>query len=232
MIEVILLERIERLGTLGQVVKVRPGFARNFLLPQKKALRATKANLELFEKQRAELEAKNATLRSHSEELGKQMDNAKLVIIRQASETGQLYGSVTVRDVTEAAKEAGHTIERSMVLIDMPIKTLGLFTIKVRLHTEVTIKVNLNVARSPEEAAIQAEKGAALIKAAARQAEAETEKASVENIGKEKKGKRAKKGEGDAEAEPKAETADEATEGEAKKARKPRAKKAKKDEVE
>jgi len=233
MIEVILLERIDRLGTLGQVVRVRPGFARNFLLPQKKALRATKANLELFEKQRVELEARNASLRGNAEDLGKHIDKAKLIIIRQASETGQLYGSVTARDVTEAAKESGHTIERSMVQIDTPIKTLGIFTIKVKLHPEVTVKVSVNVARSPEEAVIQAEKGAALIKAAAKVAEAEAEKESVENIGKEKKDKKAKKAEGNPEAEPKAEASGEkAVEDEAKKARKPRAPKAKKDNAE
>ncbi len=233
MIEVILLERIDRLGTLGQVVKVRPGYARNFLLPQKKALRATKANLELFEKEREQLEAKNAALRAQSQDVGTHMDNAKLVVIRQASETGQLYGSVTARDIAEAAEEAGHTIERSMVQIGTPIKTLGLFPVKIRLHPEVTVTVSVNVARSPEEAAIQAEKGAALVKAAAREAEAEAEKASVEGIGKEKKGKKAKKGEGETDAEPKAEAAAEDREGEAKKARKPRAKKAaKKDDAE
>lgn len=233
MIEVILLERIERLGTLGQVVKVRPGYARNFLLPQKKALRATKANLELFEKEREQLEAKNAALRAQSQDVGTHMDNAKLVVIRQASETGQLYGSVTARDIAEAAEEAGHTIERSMVQIGTPIKTLGLFPVKIRLHPEVTVTVSVNVAHSPEEAAIQAEKGAALVKAAAKEAEAEAEKASVEGIGKEKKGKKAKKAEGEADAEPKAEAAAEDGEGEAKQARKPRAKKAaKKDDAE
>src|ERR1700734_3785664 len=109
MIEVILLERIERLGQMGQVVKVRPGFARNFLLPQKKALRATKSNIDLFEKQRAHHEAHNSAERGKAEKLGASMEGLKLVVIRQASETGQLYGSVTSRDVAEAAKESGHT---------------------------------------------------------------------------------------------------------------------------
>ena len=163
MIEVILLERIDRLGQMGQVVKVRPGFARNFLLPQKKALRATKANIDLFEKQRATLEAKNAAARSAAEKLGVEMDGLKLVIIRQASETGQLYGSVSARDVAEAAKDTKHEINRAQVQIDAPIKALGLFPVKVRLHPEVTVKVTVNVARSPEEAAVQAEKGAAVI---------------------------------------------------------------------
>lgn len=173
MIEVILLERIERLGQMGQVVRVRPGFARNFLLPQKKALRATKANLDLFEKQRAELEAKNAAERSKAEKLSSKLSELKLVIIRQASETGQLYGSVSARDVAEAAREIGHEIGRMQVQIDAPIKALGLFPVKVKLHPEVIIKITVNVARSPDEAAVQAEKGAAVIKAAEEKAQVE-----------------------------------------------------------
>jgi large subunit ribosomal protein L9 len=164
MIDVILLERIERLGQMGQVVKVRPGFARNFLLPQKKALRATKANIDLFEKQRAQHEAHNNAERAKAEKLGASMDGVKLVVIRQASETGQLYGSVTSRDVAEAAKEAGHAIHRSQVHIDNPVKMLGFFDVKVKLHPEVTIKVAINVARTPEEAEVQAEKEAAAAK--------------------------------------------------------------------
>jgi large subunit ribosomal protein L9 len=216
MIEVILLERIERLGPMGQVVKVKPGFARNYLLPQKKALRATKANRELFEKQRAELEAKNTALRAQAETTAATMENLKLVVIRQASETGQLYGSVTARDVAEAAKEAKKPIERAMVQIDTPIKELGLFPVKIKLHPEVSVKITINVARSPEEAIIQAEKGVALIKAAAKQAEADAEKASIEAIGTEKKDEAP------------------AAEGEAapKKTRKPRAKKAAKEDGE
>ena len=171
MIEVILLERIERLGQMGQVVKVRPGFARNFLLPQNKALRATKANLEVFEKQRAQLEAHNNAERAKAEKLGTNMDGLKLVVIRQASETGQLYGSVSARDVSEAAKETGHAINRAQVQIDQPIKALGLFPVKVKLHPEVAMKITINVARSPEEAVVQAEKGAAVTKAAEEKAE-------------------------------------------------------------
>lgn len=185
MIEVILLERIERLGSMGQVVKVKPGFARNFLLPHKKALRATKGNLELFEKQRAEMEAKNAAKRSEAEVVATKVDGIKVVLIRQASEMGMLFGSVTARDVADAAKEAGHPVERQMVQIDTPIKMLGLFPVKVKLHPEVVVKVTVNVARSVEEAAVQAEKGAALIKAAAAAAEAEAEKALIEAIGTE-----------------------------------------------
>lgn len=173
MIEVILLERIERLGHMGQVVKVRPGFARNFLLPQNKALRATKANLAEFEKQRAALEAKNAAERGKAEGVAAKMTDLKVVVIRQASEMGQLFGSVSARDVAEAAKEVGHTIERSQVQIDTPIKVLGLFPVKIKLHPEVSVKITVNVARSQAEAAIQAEKGAAIVKAAAEKAEVE-----------------------------------------------------------
>ncbi|MDR3423959.1 MAG: 50S ribosomal protein L9 [Alphaproteobacteria bacterium] len=171
--EVILLERIERLGVMGQTVKVRPGYARNFLLPNKKALRATKANLELFEHQRAELEARNAAERAAAEVLAAKMGKLTLVIIRQASEMGQLFGSVTARDVVDAALEAGHQLTRLQVQIDMPIKALGLFPVKIKLHPEVTTTITVNVARSPEEARVQAEKGAAVKKAAAEKAEVE-----------------------------------------------------------
>lgn len=223
MIEVILLERIERLGNLGQTVKVRPGFARNYLLPNKKALRATKANLELFEKQRAELEAKNAAERATAEALAGKMEGLSLVVIRQASEMGQLFGSVTARDVVDVAVEAGHKLERHQVQIDTPIKTLGLFSVKVKLHPEVTTKVTVNVARSPEEAVVQAEKGAAVLKAAAEKAlveaafgapEAGAVEAPVVEEGSEaaekpKKAKKAKKTEekADKEAAPKAKKA-------------------------
>ena len=160
MIEVILLERIERLGHMGQTVKVRPGFARNFLLPQNKALRATKVNLDLFEKQRAELEAKNAAERAKAEKLATKMESLKLVIIRQAGENGQLYGSVSPRDVADAAKAASQPLEHGQVQIDMPIKMLGLYQVKVKLHPEVSIKVTINVARSQDEALMQADKAA------------------------------------------------------------------------
>ena len=173
MIEVILLERIERLGALGQTVKVRPGYARNFLLPNKKALRATKANIELFEKQRAELESRNAAERAKAEALATKMDGLKLVVIRQASEMGILFGSVSSRDVVEVAGTAGHKLDRLQVQIDSPIKTLGLFPIKIKLHPEVSTKVTINVARSQDEAVVQAAKGAAVIKAAAELAEVE-----------------------------------------------------------
>ncbi|HEU0118401.1 MAG TPA: 50S ribosomal protein L9 [Alphaproteobacteria bacterium] len=221
--EVILLERIERLGQMGQVVKVRPGFARNFLLPQNKALRATKANLEMFEKDRAKHEAKNAAERTVAEKHAAKMDKLKFVVIRQASETGQLYGSVTARDVSEAANDAGHKIERLQIQIDTPIKTLGLFPVKVKLHPEVSVKVTVNVARSPEEAAVQAEKGAAIKKAAAEQAQVEAAFGVP--------GAEAPAAEGEDAAKPakktakKAKAAD-AEETEEPKAKKPRAKKA------
>jgi len=231
MIEVILLERIERLGTMGQTVKVRPGYARNFLLPKKKALRATKANLELFEKQRAELEARNAAERAKAEKVAAKMEGLTLVVIRQASEMGQLFGSVTSRDVAEVATAAGHEMNRLQVQIDTPIKTLGLFDVKVKLHPEVTAKVKVNVARSPEEAEVQAQKGAAVIKAAAEKAQVEAafgapvegaEAPAAEGEEKPAKAKKAKKSEAKADkaeaSEPKAE--------EAPKAKKPRAKKA------
>jgi large subunit ribosomal protein L9 len=217
MIEVILLERIERLGQMGQTVKVRPGFARNFLLPLNKALRATKANLEQFEKQRTQLEAKNAAERAEAETLGAKLDGLKLVVVRQASETGHLYGSVTSRDVADAAKDSKKQIERAQVQIDQPIKTLGLFPVKVKLHPEVTIKIIVNVARSEEEAKVQAEKGAAVAKANAEKeavvAAFEGEQPAGEADAKPKKA-----------AKKKTAAADEA-EDEKPKAKKPRAKK-------
>ena len=228
MIEVILLERIERLGTMGQVVKVRPGFARNFLLPQKKALRATKINLDMFEQQRAVYEAKNAADRSKAEALAKTMEGLKLVVIRQASDTAQLYGSVNARDVADAAKEANQPIDRLQVQIDTPLKTLGLFPVKVRLHPEVTIKITINIARSPEEAVVQEQKGAALVKAAAEQAEVEAafgapvEGAESEDAAKSAEAKDAKKVK---KAKATAAESDVAEESDTPKAKKPRAKK-------
>lgn len=178
MIEVILLERIERLGQLGQVVKVRPGFARNFLLPQKKALRATPANLDLFEKQRAQLEAHNAAERAKAEVVGKKLDGISLVIIRQASETGHLFGSVASRDIAEALVEAGYQVARSQVLLAAPLKVLGLSQVRVKLHPEVYATVTVNIARTQDEARVQAEKGAAVVKAEKAAVAAEAEAAA------------------------------------------------------
>jgi large subunit ribosomal protein L9 len=182
MLDVILLERVENLGQMGQVVKVRPGFARNFLLPQKKAMRATKDNLTYFEKQRAQLEAQNLTRKSEAEQVGEKLNGLKVVLIRQAGENGQLYGSVSARDLSDAVTAAGFTITRGQVTMEKPIKTLGLFPLRVVLHPEVSVQVTANVAQSAEEAKMQAE-GIDPLKlaaeAAAREAE-EQRKAAAE----------------------------------------------------
>lgn len=157
--EVILLERVEKLGQMGQVVKVRPGFARNYLLPQKKAMRATKANLAVFEKQKAHLEAVNLERRKDAEQVSTKMNGVTVVVIRQAGESGVLYGSVNTRDIAEALTAAGYKTDRSQVAIDQPIKTLGLFQVRIVLHPEVSITVTVNVARSKEEAELQAQRG-------------------------------------------------------------------------
>jgi large subunit ribosomal protein L9 len=150
--KVILLERVERLGAIGDTVVVKDGFARNFLLPQQKALRASEANQKVFEAQRAQIEARNAQAKADAEKSGEQLDGSEYVLIRQASESGQLYGSVAARDVAEAVKAEGGKVERSQVVLDLPIKTLGVHEVKVRLHAEVTITVKVNVARSLDEA--------------------------------------------------------------------------------
>src|SRR6516162_5013816 len=156
MIELILLERVEKLGQMGQVVKVKPGFARNYLLPQKKALRATKENLAYFESQRAQLEANNLQRKSEATEIGGKIEGLSVVIVRQAGESGQLYGSVSARDIADAVTSAGFTIEKHQVVLDRPIKTLGLHPVRVALHPEVSVTVTANVAQSAEEAAMQA----------------------------------------------------------------------------
>ncbi|MEO5335677.1 MAG: 50S ribosomal protein L9 [Magnetospirillum sp. WYHS-4] len=161
--EVILLERIERLGKMGDVVKVKPGFARNFLLPRKKALRATDENRKRFEAERAQLEATNIKRRDEAQSISGKVDGMMVSLIRQAGEAGQLYGSVSARDVASAATAAGVTIARHQVELGHPIKTLGLFGVKVALHPEVTVTIKVNVARSPDEAKIQAETGKALV---------------------------------------------------------------------
>ena len=156
MIELILLERVEKLGQMGQLVKVKPGFARNYLLPQKKAMRATKENLAYFETQRAHLEANNLQRRTEATEIGGKLEGLTVVIIRTAGESGQLYGSVSARDIAEAVTEAGFTIERRQVVLERPIKNLGLHPIRVVLHPEVSLTVTANVAQSAEEAEMQA----------------------------------------------------------------------------
>jgi large subunit ribosomal protein L9 len=156
MVDIILLERVEHLGQMGQIVKVRPGYARNFLLPQRKALRATKENLKFFESQRVQLEATNLEQREEASRIAAKMTGLAVVVIRQAGETGQLYGSVSGRDVADAIGAAGYTVERRQVVLDHPIKTLGLHSIKVKLHPEVAVDVVVNVAQSVDEAAAQA----------------------------------------------------------------------------
>ena len=154
--KVILLERVERLGALGDVVSVKDGFARNFLLPRNKALRANTANLKVFEAQRAQIESRNASARATAARGGERLDGKSYVMIRQAGDSGQLYGSVSARDVAEAVNAEGGRIDRAMVVLDKPIKTLGLHPVTLRLHPEVSIGVTLNVARSQDEADRQA----------------------------------------------------------------------------
>jgi len=156
MVDLILLERVDKLGQMGQIVKVKPGYARNYLLPQKKAMRATKENLAYFETQRAQLEANNLERKSEATDVGEKLDGLKVVLIRQAGESGQLYGSVDARDIAEAVTEAGFTVERSQIVLDRPIKTLGLHPVRVMLHPEVGVTVTANVAQSQEGAELQA----------------------------------------------------------------------------
>ncbi|HRH19721.1 MAG TPA: 50S ribosomal protein L9 [Brevundimonas sp.] len=154
--KVVLLERVENLGAIGDVVTVKDGFARNFLLPREKALRATSANLKVFETQRAQIEARNEKARGDAAKSGEKLDGQTYVLIRQAGESGQLYGSVTARDVADAIQAEGGKVERSQVVLNNPIKTLGVHDVQVRLHAEVTITVKINVARSMDEAERQA----------------------------------------------------------------------------
>ncbi|WP_375391756.1 50S ribosomal protein L9 [uncultured Sphingomonas sp.] len=154
--DVILLERVEKLGAIGDVVKVKDGFARNFLLPRKKALRANEANRKVFDANRARIEADNASRRGDAEKQAGTFKGASVTLIRQASNTGQLYGSVAVRDLLDALTAAGHKVSKSQVALDKPIKAIGLYEVKVALHPEVAVTVKVNVARSPEEAEMQA----------------------------------------------------------------------------
>jgi large subunit ribosomal protein L9 len=155
--EVILLERVEKLGAIGDVVKVKDGFARNYLLPNKKALRANESNRKLFEANRARIEEDNANRRSDAEKSAKGVDGKSVQLIRQASNTGQLYGSVSARDIVEALEAEGAHVTKSQVVLDRPIKAIGMHEVKVALHPEVAVTVKVNVARSPEEAELQAQ---------------------------------------------------------------------------
>jgi len=154
--QIILLERIEKLGGIGDVVTVKDGYARNFLLPNKKALRSNAANLKVFESNRAKIEADNAARRTDAQSQAETVEGVQVVLIRQASNAGQLYGSVSVRDIVEALHEAGHTaVAKAMVILERPIKTLGVFDVRVNLHPEVAVTITANVARSPDEAELQ-----------------------------------------------------------------------------
>lgn len=174
--QVILLERVEKLGKMGDVVSVKPGYARNYLLPQKKALRASKENVAYFEAQKKHLEAENEKLKKAAEKVAKSIEGLKVPLVRQASEGGQLYGSVSARDIAEAVSTASkQAIQRNMVTLNQNIKTIGLFEVSVALHPEVKVPVTVNVARSLEEAKVQDETGRALV-AETRAQEAEKQK--------------------------------------------------------
>ena len=155
--DVILLERVEKLGNIGDVVNVKPGFARNFLLPRKKALRASEANKKRFEANRAQIETDNAQRRDIAKVDSSALEGKSITLIRQASNTGQLYGSVAARDLAEALTADGAKVARNQVILDRPIKALGLYEVKVSLHPEVNVMVKINIARSPEEAELQAQ---------------------------------------------------------------------------
>jgi large subunit ribosomal protein L9 len=154
--EVILLERVPKLGQMGETVRVRPGYARNYLLARGKALRATKQNKERFESERAQLEARNLERRQEAEKVAGKLDGQKFVVLRQAGETGVLYGSVSTRDLADIVTAGGFSVDRDQIVLNAPIKALGLHTVPVRLHPEVEVTVTINVARSPEEAERQA----------------------------------------------------------------------------
>lgn len=155
--QVILLERIEKLGQMGQTVSVKPGYARNYLLPKKKALRVTKDNVAYFETQKAQLEATNLKRKGEAELVAKKMDSVMVTLIRQASEVGHLYGSVRSKDISDALDKAGYTLDKGQVKLQEPIKTLGIHPARVVLHPEVNVIVRVNIALSEEEAAVQAE---------------------------------------------------------------------------
>ena len=163
--EIILLERIENLGQMGDVVSVKPGFARNYLLPRGKALRATEENRRTFDQQLTQLEANNLEGRTEAEAVAKKMEGLSIVLVRQAGEAGQLYGSANARDIADAVSEAGFTVTRQQVRLQRPIKSIGIHPVRVDLHPEVSVDVIANVARTPEEAEIQARTGKALIHA-------------------------------------------------------------------
>ena len=156
--EIILMQRVEKLGQMGDVVSVKTGYARNYLLPKKIAIRANKENMARFEAEKAQLEAANLERRTEAQAVADKMDGLTVTIIRAASDGGQLYGSVTSRDIAEAVTEAGFTVSRNQVLMEKPVKTLGIFGFRIRLHPEVDVTVSINVAQSEEEAQAQADR--------------------------------------------------------------------------
>ncbi|OAN84446.1 50S ribosomal protein L9 [Jannaschia sp. EhC01] len=177
--DVILLERVAKLGQMGEVVSVKEGYARNFLLPQKKALRANEVNLKTFENQKAQLEATNLETKKEAQAMGEKLEGQQFVIIRSASDSGSLYGSVTIRDAAEAATAEGFTVDRKQVALIAPIKDLGIHNVLVKLHPEVEVEIELNVARSPEEAELQASGKSIQDLAAEEEAQAEFEIAEL-----------------------------------------------------
>ena len=176
--EVILLERIEKLGQMGDVVNVKTGFARNYLLPQNKALRKTKQNLTRFESQRAQLEADNLTRKNEAENIASKLENMNITVIRAAGETGQLYGSVTSRDIAESVTKAGISVNKNQVILNRALKVLGLEPIRISLHPEVSVEITANIARNKEEAEQQLSQGYA-VSAVPVEEDQQTEKAST-----------------------------------------------------
>ena len=176
--EVILLERIEKLGQMGDVVNVKTGFARNYLLPQNKALRKTKQNLTRFESQRAQLEADNLTRKNEAENIASKLENMNITVIRAAGETGQLYGSVTSRDIAESVTKAGISVNKNQVILNRALKVLGLEPIRISLHPEVSVEITANIARNKEEAEQQLSQGYA-VSAVPIEEDQQTEKAST-----------------------------------------------------
>ncbi|MCU0800919.1 MAG: 50S ribosomal protein L9 [Rhodobacteraceae bacterium] len=177
--QVILLQRVAKLGQMGEVVNVKDGYARNFLLPQGKALRANESNIKSFEARKAQLEVTNLETKKEAEAAGAKLDGQTFIVIRSASDAGALYGSVTTRDAAEAATDAGFTVNRAQIVLDRPIKELGIHTVSAVLHPEVIVKVKLNVARSVEEAELQASGKSIQELAAEAEAEAEFEIANL-----------------------------------------------------
>jgi len=180
--QVILMERIERLGQMGDEVSVKPGYARNFLLPKGKAVRANAANREQFEQGRAQLEAENLKQKSEAEAVGAKMDDVSIILVRQAGDAGQLYGSVNARDIADKLTEDGYTVSRQQVRLDIPIKNLGLHQVIVSLHPEVSVTITANVARTSEEAETQAATGKAMLSIAEQEAQAIAVEAANEAV--------------------------------------------------